>query len=49
MNDLISYGKEFKKIVDIIETAKERVYRKANEELIVMYRDIVILSQNSGL
>ena len=40
MNDLISYGKEFKKIVDIIETAKERVYRKANEELIVMYRDI---------
>ena len=31
---------EFKKIVDIIETARERTYRKVNEELILMYRDI---------
>lgn len=31
---------EFEKIVGIIESAKERAYRKVNEELILMYRDI---------
>jgi hypothetical protein len=31
---------KFEKIVGIIESAKERVYRKVNEELIFMYRDI---------
>ena len=40
MSDLISYGEQFEKIVDIIESAKERAYRKVNEELILMYRDI---------
>lgn len=40
MSDLISYGKQFEKIVDIIESAKERAYRKVNEKLILMYRDI---------
>ena len=39
MKDLI-YGEQFQKIVDIIESAKERAYRKVNEELILMYRDI---------
>lgn len=40
MDDLIPYNKQFEKIVTIIESAKERTYRKANEELIMMYRDI---------
>ena len=40
MSDLIPYGEQFEKIVDIIESAKERAYRKVNEELITMYRDI---------
>lgn len=40
MSEVISYGEQFKKIIDIIETAKERTYRKVNEELILMYRDI---------
>lgn len=40
MSDLISYGEQFEKIVDIIESAKERAYRKVNKELILMYRDI---------
>ena len=40
MSDLIPYGEQFKKIVDIIESAKERTYRKVNEELILMYLDI---------
>ena len=40
MSDLIPYGEQFEKIVDIIESAKERAYRKVNEELILMYRDI---------
>ena len=30
MSDLIPYGEQFKKIVDIIESAKERAYRKVN-------------------
>lgn len=40
MSDLIFHGEKFEKIVDIIESAKERAYRKVNEELILMYRDI---------
>lgn len=40
MSDLIPYGEQFKKIVDIIEFAKERAYRKVNEKLILMYCDI---------
>ena len=40
MSDLIFHGEQFEKIVDIIESAKERAYRKVNEELILMYRDI---------
>jgi hypothetical protein len=40
MNDLIKYEEDFKIIINIIETAKERAYRKVNEELILMYRDI---------
>ncbi len=31
---------QFEKIVRIIESAKERAYRKVNEELILMYRNI---------
>ncbi len=31
---------QFQKVVDIIESAKERAYRKVNEELILMYREI---------
>ncbi len=30
MRDLISYGEQFEKIIDIIESAKERAYRKVN-------------------
>lgn len=40
MSDLIPYGEQFEKILDIIEAAKERAYRKVNEELIIIYRDI---------
>lgn len=40
MSDLIPYGEQLKKIFDIIESAKERAYRKVNEKLILMYRDI---------
>ena len=40
MKDIVSRGEQFKKIIDIIESAKERAYRKVNEELILMYRDI---------
>ena len=40
MSDLIAYSEQFEKIVNIIESAKERAYRKVNEELILMYRDI---------
>lgn len=32
MSDLIPYSKQFEKIVDSIESAKERAYRKVNEE-----------------
>lgn len=40
MNDLIIYDEQFKKVVAIVEAARERAYRKVNEELILMYRDI---------
>lgn len=40
MSDLMPYSEQFEKIIDIIESAKERAYRKVNEELILMYRDI---------
>lgn len=40
MSDLIPYGEQFEKIVGIIQAVKERAYRKVNEELILMYRDI---------
>ena len=40
MSDLIPYSEQFEKIVNIIESAKARAYRKVNEELILMYRDI---------
>ena len=40
MGELIPYSKQFEKIVDIIESAKERAFRKVNEELILMYRDV---------
>ena len=31
MSDLIPYGEQFKKIVDIIESAKERAYRQTKK------------------
>ena len=34
------YNEQFQKVVNIIESAKERAYRKVNEDLITMYRDI---------
>ncbi|AYV92964.1 hypothetical protein A2U14_02585 [Fusobacterium necrophorum subsp. funduliforme] len=40
MKDMVFQGKQFKEIINIIESAKERSYRKVNEELILMYRDI---------
>ena len=38
--DIQSYNEQFQKVVNIIESAKERAYRKVNEELITRYRDI---------
>lgn len=40
LSNEIVYDEPFKKVIDIVETAKERAYRKVNEELILMYRDI---------
>ncbi|MCD8116431.1 MAG: PDDEXK nuclease domain-containing protein [Oscillospiraceae bacterium] len=40
MADLTPYDGQFQQIVSIIESARERAYRKVNEELITMYRDI---------
>lgn len=40
MSNLVPYDEQFEKIIDILESAKERAYRKVNEELILMYRDI---------
>lgn len=48
MNHLTPYNGQFQKVVDIIENAKERAYRKVNEELILMYRDVgEYVSKNS--
>lgn len=48
----MSYREHFEKIVHIVESAKERAYRKVNEELILMYRDIgeyiSVQSENVG-
>nr|WP_302697044.1 PDDEXK nuclease domain-containing protein [uncultured Ruminococcus sp.] len=38
--DIQPYNEQFQKVVNIIKSAKERAYRKVNEELITMYRDI---------
>ena len=38
--DLKSYGEQFEKVIDIVESAKERTYNKVNEELILMYHDM---------
>ena len=38
--DIQPYNEQFQIVVNIIESAKERAYRKVNEELITMYRDI---------
>lgn len=38
--ELQNYNNSFNEIVNIIESAKERAYRKVNEELILMYHDI---------
>ena len=40
MKEFMPDGEQFQKIVDIIETAKERAYHKVNEEWILMYQDI---------
>ncbi len=40
MDNMTLYNEQFEKIVSIINNAKERAYRKVNEELILMYRDI---------
>lgn len=40
MKELKPYGEQFEKVIGIIESAKERAYRKVNEELILMYHDI---------
>lgn len=40
MKDLKPYSEQFEKVIDIVESAKERAYRKVNEELILMYHDI---------
>ena len=38
--ELQPYNDKFQKVVNIIETARENAYKKVNEELILMYRDI---------
>lgn len=40
MMEIQPYNDQFKKVVNIIETAKEHAFKKVNEELILMYRDI---------
>ena len=42
MGELIPYREQFEHIVDIIESAKERAYRKVNEELIFLQTIIPI-------
>jgi len=39
-NEITPYGEQFQKVIDIIESARECAYRKVNEELILMYRDV---------
>ena len=39
VEELDVYKEQFEQVIDIIESAKERAYRKVNEELILMYRD----------
>ena len=34
--DIQPYNEQFQKVVNIIESAKERAYRKVNEELITI-------------
>jgi len=49
MYELIPDNEQFEKIVGIIESAKGRTYRKINEELILMYRNIgECISKHSG-
>lgn len=38
--ELQPYNDQFQKVVNIIETAREHAFKKVNEELILMYRDI---------
>ena len=38
--ELQPYNDKFQKVINIIETARENAYKKVNEELILMYRDI---------
>ena len=38
--ELQPYNDQFRQVVNIIETARENAYKKVNEELILMYRDI---------
>lgn len=38
--ELQPYNDKFQKVVNIIEIARENAYKKVNEELILMYRDI---------
>ena len=40
MSELRHRNEQFEKVVRIIESARERAYRKINEELILMYREI---------
>ena len=39
MNRVIK-TENYSEVIDIIKSARERAYRKVNEELILMYRDI---------
>ena len=36
----IQYGEQIERIVGIVESARERAFRKVNEELVLMYWDI---------
>ncbi len=48
MNEITSENIDFQNVVGIIENAKERAYKKVNEELILMYRDVgEYVSKNS--
>ena len=40
MGEVAFNNEQFKKVVNIIESAKERAYQKVNEELILMYKDV---------